>query len=434
MRILKQEIYFPIIVGIHFLFWGIDLSNYQGSFMEISSDTLFFGELTNQSWSNMHRILGEVFSSWVVTVFAFNFLMATRARWVEKTFGGLDKMYLIHRRSGVIAVFLLLAHFIVVPRDLVEFNPGKPLGFYAFILIILGVIVSAAPYFKRKIPYHKWLNVHKFMGLFYVMAVLHGLMVNSLIKELPITKVYVFGMAFIGVAAWFYRAFLYGLFNKTLKYSVAKVENLGSGITEITLDTEGKQLEFSAGQFAFIKFPNFSKKEQHPFTISSHPNDGFLRISIKGLGDYTNNLHEKIKVGDEVQIEGPFGLFTGNQFNRSQQLWIAGGIGITPYLSLLRDLDSSKQVKLFWCVKNEEEAVYKSEIESIIAENPNVEFMLWTSEDMGYINADKLGVLDFSGRDYLICGPQVLKTNMIGQLLKKGVKNNDIHDEEFAFR
>ena len=214
MKRLKQEIYFPIIVGIHFIFWIVDLSLYRGSFMEVSSDTLLFGTMTNESWANIHRILGEIFSSWVVTVFAFNFLMASRAKWVERLFGGLDKMYIIHRRSGVIAIFLLLAHFIVVPRDLTAFNAGKPLGFYAFILILIGVVLSAAPIFKRKIPYHKWINFHKLMGIFYVMGVAHGLMVNSLIKELPITRIYVFGMAFIGIAAWFYRAFLFQVFNK----------------------------------------------------------------------------------------------------------------------------------------------------------------------------------------------------------------------------
>ena len=226
MRILKQEIYFPILIGIHFIIWAIDLYFYQGNFTEMNSDTLFFGEMHNVSWRNVHRILGEVFSSWVVTVFAANFLMATRAKWVEKIFGGLDKMYLIHRRSGVIAVFLLLAHFIVVPRDLTEFTPGKPLGFYALILILVGVVISAAPPLKKKIPYHKWINIHKLMGLFYVLAVVHGILVRSLIKELPITRVYVFGMAFIGIGAWFYRAFLFNLFNQKLAYTIKEVKNL----------------------------------------------------------------------------------------------------------------------------------------------------------------------------------------------------------------
>ncbi len=434
MKILKQEVYFPIIIGIHFIFWAVDLSLYQGTFMEVSSDTLFFGELTNESWSNMHRILGEVFSSWVVTVFAFNFLMATRARWVEKIFGGLDKMYLIHRRSGVIAVFLLLAHFIVVPRDLVEFNPGKPLGFYAFVLIIVGVILSAAPIFKRKIPYHKWINFHKLMGLFYVMAVLHGLMVSSLIKELPITRVYVFGMSFIGVAAWFYRAFLYGLFNKKLAYSVNEVNDLGNGITEVKLKASANSLSYKAGQFVFVKFPSISKKEQHPFTISSHPTEGNLRITVKGLGDYTDNLHEKIAVGEPVTIEGPFGLFTLDNVKRNDQVWIAGGIGITPFLSLIKDIDDQKKVKLFWCVNNESEAVYKYEIEAVLANKPNIDFTIWASQDNGYLTADQLGLTSYNDKDYLICGPQVLKTSMMTQLKKKGVKQNQFHDEEFAFR
>ena len=136
MKILKQEIYFPIIIAVHFVFWAIDLYFYNGTYKEVSSDTMFFG-IIDGTWANPHRIMGEVFSSWVVTVFAFNFLMATRAKWVERIFGGLDKMYLIHRRSGVIAVFLLLAHFLIVPRA-ADFNPGKPLGFYALILILIG--------------------------------------------------------------------------------------------------------------------------------------------------------------------------------------------------------------------------------------------------------------------------------------------------------
>ena len=211
MRTIKQEHYFPAIIAIHFILWAIDLSLYQGSFREVHSDTLFYGEMNDVSWNNIHRILGEVFSSGVVTVFAANFLMATRARWVERIFGGLDKMYMIHRRSGIIAVVLLLLHFVFVPRNLTEFTPGKPMGFYALILILIGVMLSAAPVFKRKIKYHRWVNIHKLMGLFYILGIVHSLKVPTLTSELPIVRTYVYGMALIGIAAWFYKAFLYNL-------------------------------------------------------------------------------------------------------------------------------------------------------------------------------------------------------------------------------
>lgn len=433
MRILKQEIYFPIIIAIHFLFWAIDLYFYEGSFIEVSSDTLLFGELTNESWKNVHRILGEVFSSWVVTVFAFNFLMATRAKWVERIFGGLDKMYLIHRRSGVIAVFLLLAHFIVVPRDLTAFNPGKPLGFYAFVLILLGVVLSAAPYFKRKIAYHKWINIHKLMGVFYVMGVMHGLMVHSLIKELPITRIYVFGMAFIGIAAWVYRAFLFNIFNKKLDYKIVDVKDLGHRITELSLKPVKQELDFLAGQFAFFKFPSISSKEQHPFTISSHPYQNELRVTVKGLGDFTDNLSTQLKVGDQVLVEGPYGHFSSTYIKEADQVWIAGGIGITPFLSLARDMHPNK-VHLFWCVNTMAEAVYQYELQTIARENPNFHFTLWSSEESGYLTIDQLGIDNYKNKGYLICGPAALKESLMKQLKQQGVSQDKIYDEEFAFR
>lgn len=432
MKVLKQEIYFPIIIGIHFIFWAIDLYFYKGSFMEVSSDTMFFGELDNVSWKNAHRILGEVFSSWVVTVFAFNFLMATRAKWVEKIFGGLDKMYLIHRRSGVIAVFLLLAHFIVVPRA-AEFNPGKPLGFYALILILIGVIISAAPPLKKKIPYHKWINIHKLMGVFYVLGVVHGFMVDSLIQELPITRVYVFGMSLIGIIAWVYRAFLFNLFNKKLDYEISEVKNLDHGMTEITMNSNTNRLHYAAGQFAFFNFPSISKKEQHPFTISSHPYDEHLRITVKGLGDYTNNIDEKLGVGEKAKVEGPYGHFSSKYVKEYDQIWIAGGIGITPFLSLARDLYTNK-VKLFWCINSENEAVYLNELQEIANDNPNFEFVIWSSKKSGYLSADKLGIDSFDNKAYLICGPKSLKDNIMKQLKEKNVPNKNIYDEEFAFR
>lgn len=433
MKILKQELYFPLIIGIHFIIWAVALYFYNGTFMEVKSDTLFFGGLTNESWMNVHRILGEVLSSWVVTVFAINFLMATRARWIEKIFGGLDKMYMIHRRAAVIAVILLITHFIVVPKDLVAFNIGKPLGFAALILILIGVVISATPVFKKKITYHKWINFHKLMGVFYVLAVIHGAMVHSLIKELPLVRTYVFGVAIIGVGAWFYKAFFYGVFNKKLDYVVSSVNNLGNGITEIYLKAIGTKLKFKAGQFAFFTFPSLSKREQHPFTISSHHLNDEIRVTIKGLGDYTNKIAKNLKEGAAAKIEGPFGLFSSRYAKEKEQIWIAGGIGITPFLSLSKDIYTHK-VKLIWSVINKEEAKYSEELTSIANENPNFEFIIWSSNDSGFLTADQFGINEFKDKVYLICGPETLKKSIIKQLTEKGVKRDDIYDEEFAFR
>ncbi len=415
MRTIKQEYYFPLIIAIHFVLWWVALTLYQGAY----------------EYTSMH-IVGEVFSSWAVTVFAANFLMATRAKWIERMFGGLDKMYMIHRRAGVIGFTLLVLHFIVVPRDPI-FTIGKPMGFYALVLILIGVIVSAVPYFKRIFKYNKWLNFHKLMGLFYILGIAHAINVPTLTSQLPIVRTYVFGMAFIGILAWFYKAFLYGLFNKKLNYSVESLKHFDNDIIEISLKAENKKLRFQAGQFAFISFKGIARQESHPFTISSHPTDENLRITVKALGDYTSKLQTTLNEGVQTKVEGAFGQFNFKKAKYKKQLWLAGGIGITPYLSFLKEVDSNYEVNLVWAVNNKEEANYHNEIENGV--KPNVKYLLNESETAGHFTIDKLyKSVDLTEHSIFICGPEVMRENYIKQLLQKGVSIRDIHYEEFSFR
>lgn len=417
MRTIKQEIYFPIIIAIHLVIWWIDLTFYKGSYDYTSLN-----------------IAGEIFSSWVVTVFAANFLMATRAKWVEKMFGGLDKMYMIHRRSGIIAVVLLILHFIVVPRN-PEFTIGKPMGLYALVLILVGVIISAAPIFKRKIKYNKWLIFHKLMGIFYILGIAHSFFVPTLTSELPVVRTYVYGMALVGIIAWFYRAFLYNIFNKKLNYTVDNVKRFDNDVMEILLKPSKKKLSFDAGQFAFASFDGINKNEPHPFTISNHFSDDNLRFTVKALGDYTADLQTSLKEGVKAKVQGAFGHFNFRKAKYKKQLWLAGGIGITPFLSFLREVNAEYDVTFVWSVKSFDQANYKNEIESIVKQNPNINFNLWDSETKGYFSIDKMyRTATIKSHSIFICGPEVMRESYIKQLLQKGVSIRDIHYEEFSFR
>ena len=246
------------------------------------------------------------------------------------------------------------------------------------------------------------------MGVFYIMGVIHGLLVDSLIKELPITRVYVFGMAFTGVIAWIYKAFLFKLFNKKLNYSILTINKLNSDIIELELIPEHNSLKYKAGQFAFFTFPSISKREQHPFTLSSHPHNDLLRITIKDLGDYTNALLTKLKLNDQVEVEGPYGKFSSAYSKEKEQVWIAGGIGITPFLSLMRDYYTQK-VTLYWCINDKAEAVYKEELLEVAQKNPLFEFIIWDSNTKGHISVDDLSLREPKRKSYLICWSRSFK-------------------------
>ncbi|MCP4456278.1 MAG: ferric reductase, partial [Planctomycetes bacterium] len=92
-----------------------------------------------------------------------------------------------------------------------------------------------------------------------------------------------------------------------------------------------------AGQFAFVTFDE--EEGAHPYTIGSawKPDENRITFFTKALGDYTRQLPERLKSGESVKIEGPYGRFVFED-NRKRQIWIGGGIGIAPFIARMKQL------------------------------------------------------------------------------------------------
>src|SRR3970040_78401 len=114
-----------------------------------------------------------------------------------------------------------------------------------------------------------------------------------------------------------------------------------------------------AGQFLFVRFPSEKDlNESHPFTISSAPSEDVLRLTIKASGNFTRDLFSNLKAGSDAVVEGAYGSFdyrTGG----GKQIWVAGGIGITPFLSFIRDLetDLGHDVDFYYTLRHRGEPV-----------------------------------------------------------------------------
>lgn len=422
-RVLQSTIYFPVILGFPLIIWTVDLLLYNGPL------TLSIGEHPVQ------RVLGEVVASCILTLFSLNLLMSTRAHWVERIFGGLDNMYLIHRRSAVIALALLVLHVAISPRY-PELNPGKPLGVLAMLLIFFGIALSAAPFFKRYVPYHKWLTVHRLMGPFFILGVFHAFLVRTLLGNLPLVRTYILAIALTGIASWLYRVLFRRWTRPYNSYEVTDVQRFGDTVLTLEMAPTGTPLQSLPGQFAFFSFPGIRSGEFHPFTIASVPGQGRLRIAIKNLGDFTRSLQKKIRVGNAVNIEGPYGVFTQNRGSTGHQLWIAGGIGITPFLAMAHDLEKSElHVSLYWSVRKKDEAYFDNELQELAERTPGLTYTLWLSDENGPLTAEAIPETKESWEvDVFICGPEALRKSLTAQLQATGIPRKSIHSEDFTFR
>lgn len=388
--------------------------------------------------------IGQILGLVGMTLFAINLILAGRFKFIDKHFKGLDRVYGKHHQIGAIAFSMLLFHpiFLVIKYILSSVHEAA-LFFVPFLnmpitwgiislLIMIALIVTT---FYIKLKYHKWKLSHKFMTLAFVFAVLHTFFITSDVSRSPLLKYYILFLAILGIFAVSRKAFFEMIPINKFKYKISNLKLLNKDIVEIEMKPEKNKMNFFPGQFAFFSFKSKGiSPESHPFSMASAPFENNLRIIAKNFGDYTNEL-KNLKVGEGVSIDGPYGNFTYKKTNNENQVWVAGGIGLTPFLSMSQNLESDYNVHFFYSVKELAEAVHTKELEDIFFKNPNFKFNLWITKDKGYITGETIakmcnGVLD---KDIFICGPSVFMKSLKDQFVSLGVDIKKIHYENFSF-
>jgi predicted ferric reductase len=216
------------------------------------------------------------------------------------------------------------------------------------------------------------------------------------------------------------------------KFEIHQINKLSNNIVSIVLKPIGEKMNFTAGQFGFIRIlGKMINDEEHPFSFTSDPNLEELSLAIKQVGDYTQKL-DKLEIGTQVEVEGPFGIFSYKNSKNTNQIWLAGGIGITPFLSMLWDIKnkSNYRIDLYYCVKNESEAVFLNQITDIAK---TVRVIPFYSDKEGHISAKEIAKRSngLENKDIFICDPPAMIKDLRKQFISLGVNQNSIKSEEF---
>lgn len=408
---------------------------------------LWYPDASFNTFANFIRSLGQLTGLVGAVLLSANFILSTRLKFLDPLFDGLNRIYIIHHLTGAISFILLLFHPVILAlwylptsvisaaKLLIPDTGNLPVWFGVTSLMVLIVLLVITFFIPLK--YQNWKSTHQYIGIALLLASLHIYLIPSTVSfNLPL-RIYMLSVCGLGILGYLYKTVLGKRLVPRFDYQIDHIGALTPDILEISLNPLQKSLTHLPGQFIFLNVNNLGiTGESHPFSIASAPGSQKLGLAVKSSGDYTETL-KLLKIGSLAKIEGPFGRFIYTNSYHQKQIWIAGGIGITPFLSMARSLGPTSPVSavLFYVVSVPEEAVYVSELQNIAITYPDkFKFILHASKTAGHINAETISkaVPDFLDRDIFICGPPAMMTGLRGQFLKLNVGNRFIHSEEFS--
>ena len=390
-----------------------------------------------------------------LAMLTLQFVLTARFRTIKAPYGA-DVVYHFHRQISLVSFALIAAHplllFVNAPETLGLLNlvaaPWRArMGVTAVLLLLVMIAVSL---WRRrwKIDYSAWRVWHGILAtLIVVLAMGHVVLARHYLNQ-PWKQALWLGYGGFWVGLLLYVRLLKPLLLLRRPYAVESVRAERGGAWTVVLHPVGHTgIPFMPGQFAWLtvgKSP-FAEAE-HPFSFSSSAGQPDRpAFTIKALGDFTRTIPD-LRPGTPVYVDGPFGHFSSDrQPHAEEYVFIAGGVGITPIMSMLRTLaerGEKRPLLLFYANRDWESVTFREELEGLTTKlNLKIVHVLekphdgWKGEQ-GFLS---LAVLekhlprewDPNAIEVFVCGPPPMMAAVERALLNLGVPLGDIHSERF---
>ena len=389
-----------------------------------------------------------------LAIMGLQFGLTARFRHVTEPWGE-DVIYHFHRQISLVAVALVVAHpvilFIIRPELLGLLNsitaPWRARFAALSTYSLIALVVMALWRTKLKLSYEAWHSTHVLLAVVAVLAGILHMVGWSFYFGDPWKRALWIALTLFWIGLLLYVRVMKPLFVLRRPYRVSEVRRERGDTWTLMMQPEGHPgFRFRPGQFGWLTvWGSPFKITAHPFSFSSSAaaTDGRVAMSIRNLGDHTSKIHE-VPVGRRVYIDGPYGAFTlGNPAD--MHVLIAGGVGITPMMSMLRtlaDRADQRPVTLFYGSKDWESVTFREELEALegrldlrlvhVLENPPEG---WTGE-RGYITADVFRrhlQPPYAAHEYFICGPGVMMDAIETAIGELNVPISKYHSERYSF-
>ncbi|MGF1590156.1 MAG: ferric reductase-like transmembrane domain-containing protein [Pleurocapsa sp.] len=400
-------------------------------------------------WTELSVALGFI----GLAMMALQFALTARINRVEASYG-VDIILQFHRYTSIVAFGLILVHplilFVTEPETLQLLNileaPWRARFAVASTTALIVLVVTSIWRQPLKIPYEPWRILH---GILAIVILAFGL-------------AHAFGVSYY--LSLFWKSVLWGaialsalwllIYVRLIKpwfmtkklYLVEEVIPQRGDVWTLALRSRGHEgMHFEPGQFAWITVDiSPFRMREHPFSMSSSAvNSERLEFSIKALGDFTNQIKD-LKPGTKAYLDGPYGVFTSDRYwDSAGFVLIAGGIGITPMMSMLVtavERHDDRPFLLIYGSKTWSDVTFREELEElrsqldltiihVLREPPED----WQGET-GYVDRELLEKyipLHRGSRQYFICAAPVMMDAVEAALFDLEVPVTNVHMEHF---
>jgi predicted ferric reductase len=390
-----------------------------------------------------------------LAMMSLQFVLTARFKSIKAPYGA-DIVYHFHRQVSLVACVLILAHPLLIftfsPDTLSLLNlwtaPWRAKAGVVAVLLLLGLIGASLWRQQFGLEYTAWRISHGILATAVViLAMIHVILARHYLNTLWKQVFWItYGIFWVGLLV--HIRIIKPILLLLHPYEVASLVQERGNAWSLTVRPVGHPgIEFMPGQFAWITVWSspFSEAE-HPFSFSSSAcRPDRLTFTIKESGDFTRQI-KNVQPGQKVYVDGPFGHFSVDRHLHAEQfVFIAGGVGITPIMSMLRTLaerGDQRPLVLIYANKDWDSVIFREEIERLqnvlnldlvhVLEKPPVDWSGETGFITQYILERHLPRASRRNTtEVFTCGPPPMINAVEKALVNLGVPFGDFHSERF---
>ena len=397
--------------------------------------------------------VGKVIGMLAAVLLFYQLILVSRLRVLDQVFS-LPSLVRAHRYNAVIVILLAGLHPICILSSENKLSIPLEIRYWpewvgVSLLAAIAIQFSISQWrTKLGMRYDNWLLIHRCLGVSILgLLIVHILFVSETFSEkgLPrnaaIVSAALLGLLWLWIRSGWLRA-------KKNLFSVMQISSAANGSVSVELKPVTiRSFQYLPGQFVIVSIQSKGiSPEPHPFTLSSTPTrSGYLQLIVRESGDWTRHI-TRLAEGDRVYIQGPFGRFSHLLAHREREIiMIAGGIGITPMLSMMRfmaDRQDQRAITLIWSNRSRDHMVYPDELKELGKKLTGFRSVLiftgvsdeWLSTEG--LNLDKLqSILKgcSNNASIFVCGPEQMMVQVKNDLKRIGFQSRSIHTETFGF-